>query len=276
MSSSCAAPYPCVINENYNYTVNGDSVINGVIYKRIYRKGTGYRMYYGGGPNNCSGTFSYIDTIPVHLLRSVGKKMFIHNAMNWGTEQLLYDFDLHINDTLPLTYNNDQPNVIVTSIDSILTPYGYRKQFGLSGSSLWSYLLLEGIGHEKGLVEPLNVTLECGWQLLCYGANDSAYYPTPGPTCEIPVGKTELISETKINVYPNPVSNQLTIELNSELVQRNPTLKLYNATGSLVEVISLGSDHRTIDIQHLPTGIYFLNYYDQDTEVRQKFIVSNR
>jgi len=62
-------------------------------------------------------------------------------------EMLLYDFDLEVGDTLPVTYNNP-PGVYVTAVDSFYTSAGYRKRFMLAGDT-WSKFLIEGVGHSK-------------------------------------------------------------------------------------------------------------------------------
>lgn len=141
------------------------------------------------------------------LLDRLEKKMFLRQPAD-TSEYLLYDFNLLVGDTLPVSYNNYATDITVTAIDSIYTSSGYRKRFQLAGGT-WSTYLLEGIGHSKGLVEPMNFPLECGYNLDCYSLNDTAYYPIVGAACYINVGmqtyqrqkKLFCISKSNANAY---------------------------------------------------------------------------
>lgn len=58
---------------------------------------------------------------------------------------------------------------------------------------------------------------------------------------------------SKIKVYPNPASDNLTIEfVNSQV------LKLYSVQGELIELITIGCGVTNISIANLPSGVYCL------------------
>jgi hypothetical protein len=57
-----------------------------------------------------------------------------------------------------------------------------------------------------------------------------------------------------ISVYPNPVSNQLTVK-SSEPLQR---IDLFDALGSLQQTFNPSGDVQTLDLSSLPAGIYSL------------------
>jgi hypothetical protein len=236
INSQCALPYPCIQNENYNYYTNGDTLFNGLTYKKIFRKGEGFYSWMGPPPPGpgCSGSYSYTAPGPSYFVRSDYKQMYIRQLSDTN-EYLLYDFDLAVGDTLPLTFNNFLPYTTVTAVDSISTPYGYRKRFSLSGNT-WSMELLEGIGHDRGFIEPLNTPLECGFTLNCFSLNDSAYYPVPGPTCELNVGLDENPDPgVSVNVFPNPFKEFTYISWVSTLP--GAEFRVFNLQGKMVRAV---------------------------------------
>jgi hypothetical protein len=274
INSQCAIPFPCIENQTYNYYINGDTIIDAQVYKKIFASGSGFVWTAQPPPNPCSSApFSYVNVYPEFFLRSAGKQMYLRTPGD-SSDVLLYDFNLQIGDSLPLTYNNFSQSTYVTDIDSIQTPNGFLKRFMLSGSS-WSSYLLEGIGHSKGLVEPMNVPLECGYDLLCYSLNDSAYYPAAGPTCFLFVGQEQEKNILKNSVSPNPSAGHFQINLQEDL------------NGAELQIISLqgqicysrqGLNGRNIIIggESLPNGVYFIKII-QDGRLNsvQKIVIAH-
>ncbi|MBK7762135.1 MAG: T9SS type A sorting domain-containing protein [Bacteroidetes bacterium] len=65
-----------------------------------------------------------------------------------------------------------------------------------------------------------------------------------------------------IHTYPNPVSNELHIDIQSALEQTQSKIKIYDVTGRVVHAVAFdlmeGSNQLTIDISRLISGIYQL------------------
>jgi len=266
----CSAPAPCIENETYNYYVNGDTVFNGLTYKKIYKKGTGYYSWFGPPPGSpsCTGTYSYVNAQSEHFVRSDAKKIFIR-VPNDTAEYLLYDFNLQIGDSLPLTYNNYQSGTIVTAIDSIATPYGYRQRFTVTGQA-WITELVEGIGHDRGFLEPVSVVLECGFYLNCFSLNDTIYYPaspTSGPVCELTLGSPELSdNENGLLVFPNPFNDFTTIMWKKNI--ENASLILYDIQGKEVNrKIGISGNQFLLQREKLDAGMYFFELKELDGKV---------
>ncbi|MBN4052259.1 T9SS type A sorting domain-containing protein, partial [Sphingobacteriaceae bacterium AH-315-L07] len=70
----------------------------------------------------------------------------------------------------------------------------------------------------------------------------------------------EVISESEINIYPNPVIDQVTIEINSPDIQKINSVSIYDFSGKLItnEVFgnNNGSTRKTITLDHMPAGLY--------------------
>jgi hypothetical protein len=273
INSQCAIPLPCIENQTYNYYTNGDTTINALTYKKIYRSGTGYIWTAQPPPNPCSNnTFTYIDTLPSFFLRSAAKEMYVRMPSDLN-EYLLYDFNLSIGDTLPQTLNNFTTDTYVVNIDSISTPFGYLKKFELSGSS-WSQYLIEGIGHSKGLIEPMHVPLECGYDLLCFSLNDTAYYPINGPTCDLAVGVNKEISAFKSIIFPNPTNGYTKIQFEESL--SNAEIIISNIYGQTLQKIEqVNGTETTLNFESFASGIYYLTLKKNQQNIAcHKLIIS--
>jgi hypothetical protein len=62
-----------------------------------------------------------------------------------------------------------------------------------------------------------------------------------------------------INIYPNPSSDKLTIQLDSFIDKL--TIQLTDIEGKLIANQSIMSDDTSIEIQNLSTGLYLLSVY---------------
>jgi hypothetical protein len=271
-SSTCAVPQPCIQYEGYNFYVNGDTTWNGLVYKKIFRKGAGEYVWFSPTPPQCSGSYSYVETEPSFILRSLGKQMFI-KIQSEPSEQLLYDFDLEVGDTLPATYNNWPGNIIyVTAIDSFYTPYGYRKIFTLGGAN-WAQHLIEGVGSSHGLVEPLSNFFDCGYQLLCFSLNDTSWYPSQGISCNIPLSIGEVSAVSNISINPNPMTIQSIVT--SPVVWKNATLSVIDSRGRIVyEVIGLKGNRATFSRNGLASGTYMVRISDGESTSFSKLLIA--
>jgi hypothetical protein len=206
-TSACQAGFPCIENRNYIYYVNGDTLINNLTYIKLFTRGSGFYSWSGPPPTNCSGYFSFNDTInPAALLRDSLQKIFIYTQ---NGEELLYDFSLNPGDSIPgtsVTYE-----AVVTSVDSILVASSYRKRIHFNDQSGVSHFLIEGIGHPNGFLEPVYPILECGRDLVCFGYSDSSYYPFTGSDCNYIAATTENVKST-FELFPNPATEKLYIK----------------------------------------------------------------
>jgi hypothetical protein len=155
---TCGDPlYICYFDQ---FTLTGDTIIGTYSYNKIVRGGSISNNYFGGIRND----------IPE-------KKVYFLKAYT-DIDTLLYDFNINIGDTVPVSYTNS--NVYpapwtVISIDSIFANGQYRKRFNISNTG-WETSLIEGIGSVGGLFEEYFYP-EGSSTLLCFFQNDSNVYP---------------------------------------------------------------------------------------------------
>lgn len=86
---------------------------------------------------------------------------------------------------------------------------------------------------------------------------------------------TDIINQSEIKIYPNPVKEMLRINFGNP-VQGNLSIEIMNIAGKKVQSQILNADgysHAGINVQHLRTGIYFLRITNgQHSVVDQKFV----
>ncbi len=287
LESSCHYSSDCLTKQLFVFYANGDTTIGTHVYKKIYNKSTfSYSNYpgstcyspmYGPQPNN-----------PL-LMRSLGKKIYTYIPLSFPFDTLMYDFDLTLGDTVPVSYNN--PNYsssskkIVISIDSFFTSIGYLKKFHLNNGSK----LIEGAGFDFGFFANfISNYWECGNSLKCFSVNDTSYYPTVGGmACIKNVGINEkALLESNLKVYPNPANSVLNVEFlnghfdgwpvsNVELlsVQTIAIIQITDTFGQTVLTEKINSQHTKININHLKDGLYYLSFKSKDKMVTQKLII---
>ncbi|PIQ30635.1 MAG: hypothetical protein COW63_09410 [Bacteroidetes bacterium CG18_big_fil_WC_8_21_14_2_50_41_14] len=268
-SSGCADGLPCIEEQNFVYYINGDSTIGGLIYQKLYKRGVVTHQWFSSPPipDYCNTSWTFNEFYS--LVRQEERKIYIRQ---WNeSEALLYDFDLDVNDTLPITWNQWHENIVVISIDSLWVGDSYRKVFNLSEQS--SPQLIEGIGHPGGFLEPFPPMLECGYILMCYALNGTTYYPNDGEPCDLTVSIKSVTNTYSITSYPNPASGQVTIGFeNPALIQR---VLSTNISGQMKELNFKQENAQSIvvDLSKLAKGLYMIQLNNREsTSVRLKVL----
>ena len=75
----------------------------------------------------------------------------------------------------------------------------------------------------------------------------------------------------QLSVFPNPVTNRLTITLNSKLHDKNSII-ITDISGNVIYESQLNSISQEIDVSYYAAGVYFIRFNNGDTIVTEKFI----
>jgi|688.fasta_scaffold440182_2 hypothetical protein len=271
VNSACAEPYPCIKYEDREYHLGSDTLISGNLYHTVLARGIGYYAYMAPPPpvTPCSGTFSYQnDTLPLAFIRQSGRTI-----RQWNTatqmDELMYDFDLQIGDTLPLSSVNYDPNDFVTAIDSVWIRNSFRKVFYTNGG----VQLTEGVGSNRGFLEPMSVMLECGYQFTCFSLNDSTWLPVQGATCALVSGVPKQ-DEAGITVFPNPANDELFIANLSNSISGNYLFS--DLSGKEIFSGVLSPQHPVpLQTSQLCEGMYLLYLRTSDQALVRKIIITH-
>lgn len=264
----------CVVSGNpqtyfdhvkYQYTIQGDTVVDTLIYKKLYMGpliGFPYVNCYPQLPligwESCIGALRQ-DTI--------AKKVFFF-PKNASQEYLLYDFGMQVGDTIKgymnLTDGYAGPYV-VSGFDSILIGSEYHRTVVISG-----VYFIEGVGSYFGLIESPRY-FEAGSNLLCFSLNGNNLL---GSTydCNLDLTSTPENKPTpKISIFPNPASSDFTIKADNPTARL--TVTLYNLTGQQVGSYSSGENQILIPRNNLPDGLYVAQIQAGSSVVRRKMLL---
>ena len=253
---------PCYFTEQYVCEITGDSVIGGQTYQKIYCHGLKTEGPTMPDPNsNCAPptTFNRLYA----LVRQDGLKLYIYDL---SEEKLLYDFDLQVGDTLPLSYNNYDNQVTVDSITTIQIGNEVRKVFHFTQQNQAYQInkIIEGVGHNWGFIGIMQPFEFFELNLEGYAINDTVYYPYPDAPCGLDVGLPELPETVQLNAYPNPANAAIVIEtgtLNS--IRKCDVFDVYGNKCS-VERKEMEAGSILLDLSAVSPGIYIVSLVDSD------------
>ena len=297
--SSNASWIDIVFCDEHHYELVGDTVVNGVVYHALYLNTKAYTQGPTGCPNfNSYSIYGYY--AGAYRNDSVNKKVFFLPP-NLTRDTLLYDFNLSLGDSLPISYKNtlNYSNITLTvsRIDSVFLGGVYRKRFTFNYCAFTntdSLKLIEGIGSNQNLLGDYVI---CDpWQtgtLFCFKQNSQIVYSHPNGTCQLITGLTEHSVEKFLNVSisPNPTNGVVKVESEVGIV----SVEVFNLSGlrytllslsltnynnfkrasryNSAEAASLDVHSKSIDLTNLVQGIYFLKIELENGEVVSKKII---
>jgi hypothetical protein len=257
VNSGCMFNGRCEEENNTVYYLNGDTTVGAYTYRKLFEKGEHNETWMAPPPSiNCGNNYTFNNFRA--LLREDSNKIFILES---NTEELLFDFNLSIGDTLPTTY------MVVTGIESVLIDDKYRTKFILDNDP--SQFLIEGIGHHKGFLEPIYLTMECGFRLECFSLRDTLTYPFNSGSCDFALSIREVEFDQSATIFPNPAKNKVIIRFSK--AQKINTIKVFDIIGKSYE-IEYENDafgNITLNLNKLSKGVYTIlvvnNNYEQQS-----------
>jgi len=251
---------PCEQTQEFIYYVNGDSIINDTVYKKLYKVGEQTHFWYDDPPipNWCSGSWTFNDFYT--LIRQEEHKIFLRDT--WHGDSFVYDFQLNVGDTLPQSIVNWEQDIIITSIDSLLVGNHYRKVFNFFNTE-GPYSIIEGIGHPGGFIE----SFPPGWNftnLNCFALNSITYYPELNAPCDLTLKIPIEIKKDKIKFYPNPTSKSIAIKLdNSVKINKISAFDIQGLQTNL-KFEQIEESSILIDLSSLKNGLYLICLIDNE------------
>ena len=237
--------------EDYQYLILGDTVINDKTYHKLQKTGI---QSDGSNP-------SHIEYYPINY--SVGyirndtlEKKVWYISPDDEAEQLLYDFNWQIGDTI--NERNFEVDVI-TNIDVLPLADGLHKRFEVTRNSIGIFHIIEGIGNTIGLLQ-LVLPDPRGNTLLCFSVNEETIYKVSWQdNCDPVYLAIEDYEQKKTSIilYPNPAYSTLQIKGIENF--QNFTVSIYTTYGQLIMQEQVLNKDDIIHIENLINGIYIVN-----------------
>jgi len=235
--------------EEYQYLIIGDSVINGKTYHKLQKSGIGVD---GSDPSHIyEFTFNYY--FGCFRNDTLERKVW-YILPNNSQEQLLYDFNLQIGDSLPATSYFGIGTV--ANIDTLSLNDGLHKRFEISYGFYDSFYIIEGIGSTLGLHY---LSADERVNLKCFSFKGEKIYPDEIGICDT-VKVTVDDYEKKLNnfsIYPNPAYT--TFQIRGLDHYQHYSISIFNIYGQLVKQEQGLRNDDMIHIDALHKGIYIVN-----------------
>lgn len=224
---------------------------------------------------NRPGTYSSIDMIepPINASNqyTIGTTAFLPNNLFWTyTDPVPSDF-----------YSSNISGVYPLSNGSFMITSGANGnlfEIDANNQTLWKYInpIVNSGTLSQGTVPTNNPVFRCEFYLPSYSAfvgknlvslGEIELNPTVPSICSS-LTKVEDLQQgdDKIIVFPNPVSDQLTLKTNSQNFQ----IKIYNQLGQL---LLSETNESILDVSHLSFGIYYVVILSEKDQIQSFKII---
>ncbi len=250
------------------YEISGDTIITNNTYHKLVLS----RIYFD---ENCNENYSYIGYQGAFRNQAEEKKAWF---VPQGEEEevLLYDFNLQLGDTLPVSYINPYGmNYSVVEIDSVEVGNSFRKKYLLGDENYpfeWPYELIEGIGGQN-LIKPIEewFNFESGYTFGCMNNADSLIYPG-GALCNLITSDKVIQQLPGFEIFPNPTHGKFWI--GNVTHGNNPLLiEIYNPMVELLTQLESSKPQIEIDLSGNPKGMYLVRIKIGSEDFIEKIIL---
>jgi hypothetical protein len=231
-------------HEYFSYTILGDTIINSITYHKWYIPSVVYA-------DNCDSinVAGYVGAFRNDIPNK--KVYYIDSGSN--TEEVLYDFNITVGDTIKSCGINQPYTMKIFAEDSVRVGENYRKMWHASSISGGSVDVIEGIGGTMGPVQICPVIDPPVYNLICFSQNGNINYPNVSP-CNIISTINRNHIEFSVTLSPNPFHFSTLLTLSKAF--KNVEFKIYNTFGELVRQQKITSQSTTINRDGLSNGIY--------------------
>jgi hypothetical protein len=249
----------CPAVDKYVLSIEGDTVINSMQYHKLYASGNVSCQQY-------QPTFYSHEYRGAFREDSTQKKVY-YTDMYGSADELLYDFNLVVGDTIPGAAFTS----VITSIDSVLVGSNYRKRFLTNGYFMNGYLnYVEGIGSNMGFYQLIYLAVEYGATMHTYSENNIEVYQHDMYGCSVMLDLTEKPKPLQLEIFPNPSSGTVTIDFGEEITEGK--IEIFDMPGNKIVSKTISNQSKFI-CENLPSGIYIITVTDQDNRTANKKIV---
>ena len=231
-------------NLNYNFWIiaEKDTVISSLIYTKYIQLGS----------NN-----------PATFVRENVNAKKVYRLLN-GSDVLMFDFTLHLGDTITLGWGL---KYVVDVEDSINVAFGKRRRLILnhySGNMIVTYeVWIEGVGNRHHPVIPLFELGPDPCNIICSYQDGITVVTNANCPAQSVLGIDKDFNRGNLTIFPNPCTSVATIKTENCFTEAR--LLLYNSFGQIVkEMENISGETILINRGNLPGGLYFLKIIENN------------
>lgn len=126
-------------------------------------------------------------------------------------------------------------------------------------------ILIPGNGPHQPCDSSGYYQVEVSWDFVCYRLSDSFYV-------DCNVGIENLNTKNSVSIFPNPLSE--TLNIHTSIPNENNRILISNTFGKLLVEEKLNHENVIINLDHIPSGIYFCVIKTEDGKmIQQKLVV---
>lgn len=201
-----------------------------------------------------------------------GKLWYIEpNSTN---EELIFNLDLHVNDTF---MNWTFPDTYM-QIDSIYEFEG-RKYIEFDALTAWNEPIrfIEGVGPNTGLIWAWHNSGVLDPYAVCKYESEVLVYTNGNPNfndCEFDPTDIENYQSHRLIVFPNPAQDQITIRM-PDINSQEVIILITDLSGRVILKTTTFKKELTLNISKFGSGIYLLNIKVHDQTVYNQKIIIN-
>jgi hypothetical protein len=184
-------------------------------------------------------------------------------------------FNTDIKGTIAARNDNDYYRLNITNggtitISLTTLPANYDLALLNSGGSVLATSANNGTANET-----INTTVSAGtYYIRVYPRNNGAWNAGSCYTLQVTGtasrGGNELITQSGVNIFPNPSRTKLNVSIDD--LQGNAQLKIFNVMGKMVMQQETNKTVTELNVARLPAGIYMLSINDSNGARSLKFV----
>lgn len=252
-------------NDLFSLTYSGDTIIGSTSYHKLNTPFIDHQSVgtCGGGTTGYQGAIRH---------DGPGKRVYFVPPSS-GNEQLLYDFNLQVGDTVEgYLETNAWPADVVQEIDSVLVGNTYRKRWIIN--TCYNISLIEGIGSTYGLIQPSPgcVTDLPDYAITCFRQNGETLFPDTVSNCELitAIPAVHPVPDGLI-IRPNPCHGSFSIDFGTLVTKTE--IRLTDISGKLVLVEQVDG-RQQVSVENLRSGVYILSVISGGKNLLNRKIVN--
>lgn len=193
----------------------------------------------------------------------INNNTYAYQSMNSG-DAYSKKFTSHNTDWFMLRTYGYLNGVMTDSVDFYLADFRFADSSKAYIIKNWTWLDLNTLGNVDSLTFAMSSSDNGTW-----GMNTPAYFCMDNFTTQDGVGFANNTIENNVHLYPNPVQNSLTIDLDDLNIQQ---LSVFDASGRLVYHILNIKNQYSIDMSNFNNGLYYLQIITDKGVISKKII----